>query len=70
MQDLNQGGLVNRVANSGLLTLNLENYFPKAEFAEMDLKPYLHMELILKEKDFRGAMKSHDWSQYEKDQIV
>lgn len=57
--------LVNRVANSGLITLNLETYFPKEAVVEFDLKDYLYMELILKEKEFRAALKAHDWSQYE-----
>ncbi|MBT8221188.1 MAG: DUF2480 family protein [Bacteroidia bacterium] len=57
--------LVNRVASSGLITLNLEDYFPKEGLVVFDLKDYLYMELILKEKDFRGAMKDHDWSQYD-----
>ena len=57
--------LVNRVAASGLVTLNLEDFFPKEEVVSFDLKDYLYMELILKEKDFRAALKEHDWSQYE-----
>lgn len=57
--------LVNRVANSGLVTLNLEDYYPKNEIVHFDLKDYLFMELILKEKDFRSALKEHDWSQYQ-----
>ena len=57
--------LVNRVANSGLITINLEDYFPAAEIVAFDLKDYLFMELILKEKDFRAALKAHDWTQYE-----
>ncbi len=57
--------LVNRVAQSGLITLNLEEYFPRESFVDFDLKDYLFMELILKEKDFRAALKEHDWSQYE-----
>ncbi|MFZ4542594.1 MAG: DUF2480 family protein [Saprospiraceae bacterium] len=56
--------LVNRVASSGLITFKLEDFFPKEELLEFDLKPFLFMELILKEKDFREAMKSHDWVQY------
>ncbi len=56
--------LVNRVANSGLITLNLEEFFPQQEVALFDLKDYLFMELILKEKDFREALKAHDWEQY------
>ncbi len=57
--------LVNRVAASGLITINLENYFPEGEVVEFDLKDYLYMELILKEKDFREALKEHDWLQYQ-----
>ena len=56
--------LVNRVANSGLITINLEDNFPVAEIVAFDLKDYLFMELILKEKDFRAALKEHDWQQY------
>ena len=56
--------LINRVANSGLITLNLENYFPPEEVCQFDLKDYLYMELILKEKEFRQALKDHDWEQY------
>lgn len=56
--------LVNRVAQSGIITLNLEEDFPKAEFVHFDLKDYLFMEMILKEKDFRTALKEHDWEAY------
>lgn len=56
--------LINRVANSGLITLNLENFFPPEEVLQFDLKDYLFMELILKEKEFRQALKEHDWEQY------
>ena len=57
--------LVNRVASSGIQTINLESFFPKEEVVIFDLKDYLFMELILKEKDFRAALKEHDWQQYE-----
>lgn len=56
--------LINRVANSGLINLNLEDYFPPEPIASFDLKDYLFKELILKEKDFRTALKEIDWSQY------
>ncbi|OAV42870.1 DUF2480 family protein [Lewinella sp. 4G2] len=56
--------LTNRVAASGLITLKLEEYWPTAGFATFDLKDYLFMGLILKEKDFRAAVKEHDFSQY------
>ena len=57
--------LVNRVTNSGLVTINLEDFFPKEKVVIFDLKDYLYMELILKEKDFRVALKEHEWTQYE-----
>ena len=56
--------LTNRVAAAGLITLKLEDHWPEASFATFDLKDYLFMELILKEKDFRVALKEHDFSQY------
>ena len=62
--------LVNRVANSGLITLNLEEFFPKEAIAPFDLKDYLFQELILKEKDFRASLKEHDWSQYSGKHLV
>ncbi|HLP95315.1 MAG TPA: DUF2480 family protein [Saprospiraceae bacterium] len=56
--------LVNRVANSSLVTIDLEELYPAGEIVPFDLKSYLFMELILKEKDFREALKSLDWEQY------
>lgn len=56
--------LINKVASSGLITINLEDFFPKGECVFFDLKEYLFMELILKEKDFREALKAHYWEQY------
>lgn len=56
--------LVNRVAQSGLVTIDLEELYPAGEIVPFDLKDYLFMGLILKEKDFREALKTHDWSQY------
>jgi hypothetical protein len=55
---------VNKVAESGLITLDLEKYFPKGDTAVFDLKDHLFMGLILKEKDFRETLKSLDWSVY------
>ncbi len=62
--DVEQKPLVNRVANSSLVTLNLEDYFPPEPIFEFDLKEHLFQGLILKEKDFREAVKQRDWSQY------
>jgi len=57
--------LINRVANSGLVTIDLENFFPSGDIVPFDLKDYLFMELMLKEKDFREALDAHDWTQYQ-----
>lgn len=57
--------LVNRVAQSGLVTIDLEELYPAGEIVSFDLKDYLFMGLILKEKDFREALKALDWSQYQ-----
>ena len=57
--------LINKVAQSGLITINLEDFYPKVELVSYDLKQYLFMELILKEKDFREALAAIDWKQYE-----
>ncbi|RYD78149.1 MAG: DUF2480 family protein, partial [Sphingobacteriales bacterium] len=56
---------VNKVAESGIITVNLEDYFPKEEIKVFDMKDYLFMGLILKEKDFREALKTIDLSVYE-----
>ena len=61
--------IVNKVAQSGLQTLDLEEYFPREEIVLFDLKPYLFMEKILREKDFRAALQQIDWTQYQ-DKIV
>jgi Protein of unknown function (DUF2480) len=55
---------INKVAESGLITLDPEQYYPKTEIAVFDMKDYLFMGLILKEKDFREALKNMDWSGY------
>ncbi|MEM9546541.1 MAG: DUF2480 family protein [Bacteroidota bacterium] len=59
------GPLINRVAQSGIITLNLETYFPDRKIMVLDLKDHLFMEMILKEKDFRQTMKVHNWPDYE-----
>ena len=56
--------IVNRVAQSGLLTLDLEDYYPREEIVVFDLKPLLFREMILKEKEFRDGLQAIDWSAY------
>ncbi len=61
--------IINKVAESGLISIDLAQYFPTNEIVVFDIKPYLFMELILKEKDFRTSLSSIDWSSYQ-DKIV
>jgi len=57
--------IVNKVAQSSLETIDLERFLPEGESIVFDLKEYLFMELILKEKDYRESLKKNDWSVYE-----
>lgn len=56
--------IINKVAESGLVTINLEDFYPDAETGVFDLKDFLFMGLILKEKDFREALKKENWEKY------
>jgi len=56
--------IINKVAESGLITLDLEKYYPREKTAVFDLKDHLFHGLILKEKDFREALKNLDWEKY------
>ncbi len=60
-----QDNIINKVAQSGLLTIDLANYAPTQDIIEYDIKDNLFQGLILKEKDFREFVKNHDWSQYQ-----
>ena len=62
--------IVNKVANSGITTLDLEQYLPREAVTEFDLKEHLFMGLILKEKDFREALKNMDWQVYEQKNVA
>ena len=62
---MSQEAFVNKVAESGIITLNLEDHFPKEDVAIFDMKDYLFMELILKEKDFREKLKELDTNLYQ-----
>ena len=57
--------IVNRVANSGLINLDLTDYAPTKTIVEIDLKQFLFEGVILKEKEFRTALKVFDFSAYE-----
>lgn len=56
--------LINRVANSQLITINLEDFLSNLPVVVFDIKDQLYMGLMLKEGDFRSFLKAHDWQQY------
>ena len=57
--------IVNKVANSRLVQIDLASFYPKGKRSTFDIKPWLFQELILKENDFRQHLADHDWSLYE-----
>jgi hypothetical protein len=61
---------VNKVEESGIITLDLEQFYPKEETAVFDMKDHLFMGLILKEKDFRETMKTLDLEPYQRKNIA
>jgi len=60
-----QENIVNKVAQSGLVTLDPAGFYPVGDRAVYDIKDNLFQGLMLREKDFREFVKEHDWSQYE-----
>lgn len=57
--------IINKVAQSGLVTFDLASIYPKGERLVYDIKDNLFHGLILKEKDFREFVKNHDWTAYQ-----
>jgi len=60
-----EGEIVNRVANSKLKTIDLEELYPEGKRILLDISDWLYEGLILREKDFREKTKNHNWEQYQ-----
>jgi len=56
--------IINKVAQSKLVTFDLEDYYPKGERKVLDLKDWLYEGIILREKEFRTFLAEYDWEQY------
>ena len=62
--------IINRVANSKLVTIDLEDYYPKGERVLFDIKDWLWEGLVLREKDFREQDGAHNWQQYQNNYVA
>jgi hypothetical protein len=60
-----QENIINKVAQSGLVTLDPASFYPAGQRVVYDIKDNLFQGLILREKDFREFVKTHDWAQYQ-----
>ncbi|WP_191858608.1 DUF2480 family protein [Hanstruepera ponticola] len=62
--------IVNRVANSKLVTFDLEDYYPTGERVLLDISNWLYEGIVLREKEFRAYVLSHNWSQYQNQYVA
>ena len=62
--------IINRVANSKLVTLDLEDFYPEGDRLILDIKDWLFEEIVLKEKDFRTFVNTHNWEQYKNNYVA
>ena len=56
--------IINKVAESGIVTLDLAPFIPGDTIAAFDIRPFLFREMILREKDYRAALAEYDWQQF------
>lgn len=66
---MNKPEIINRVANSALITIDLEDYYPNGTRVVFDIKDWLYERLVLREKEFRAFVEMHDWGAY-KDKYI
>ena len=59
-----EGEIINRVAESAIATVDLAALWDGADIVELDLAPWLHRGLVLRERDFRQSVKAEDWEGY------
>ena len=62
--------IINRVAQSKLVVIDLEDFYPQGKRVLFDIKDWLYEGLVLREKDFRKHVADHDWSQYENQYVA
>jgi len=62
--------IINKVAASKLITIDLETFYPEGNRVVFDIKDWLYEGLVLREKEFRARVKNHDWSQHSNTYVV
>ena len=62
--------IINKVTESNLVTIDLEKFYPGEEAALFDLSDHLFMNIILKEKEFREALKNYNWEKFRNKQVA
>jgi len=62
--------IINKVAESGIITFDLAPYIPENCMESFDLKPFLFREMILKEKDYRASLSTHNWTKYSEKHVA
>ena len=70
LSDLTMDEIINKVANSVLEVFDLEDYYPSGIRTQIDISQWLLEGFLLKEKDFREALKNHNWKQYENQYVA
>jgi hypothetical protein len=62
--------IINRLSNSVLEVFDLEDYYPNGQRVQLDISQWLYEGFLLREKDFREALKNHDWTQYQEQYVA
>ena len=56
--------IINRVANSKIITIDLEDYYPNGQRHLLDIKNWLYKGLVLREKEFRSFVENFEWAKF------
>jgi len=62
--------IINRVANSKIITIDLEDYYPNGQRHLLDIKNWLYKGLVLREKEFRSFVENFDWAKFNDDYVA
>lgn len=62
--------IVNRVSNSSLVFIDLDQFMDTSEQVRLDIKQFLFEGVLLREKEFRASVREHDWGQYQDKNVM